>query len=236
MKHLLLLLLFTIPSISNAFVLGPTTPGKWGSPVFGTGANITYSFMGSGLDTDAGAGSSLALSSFMPIGFAAEITDAFDAWADIANLSFTQVPDPGVGFVNVGAEVVDIRITGHSFDGPLGVLAHAFFPPSNGGAAAGDMHFDSAEAWKIGLGGAGFDIFTVALHEIGHAIGLGHTAVPSSIMNPFYSEALTELQADDIAGAQYIYGAATSSVPVPAPFLLMGIGLFGIFGARKISK
>ena len=34
---------------AHAFVLGPTTPGKWGSPVFGTGAVITYSYMPTGV-------------------------------------------------------------------------------------------------------------------------------------------------------------------------------------------
>ncbi len=34
--------------ISDEYVLGPTTPGKWGSPVFGTGATISWSLMPTG--------------------------------------------------------------------------------------------------------------------------------------------------------------------------------------------
>ena len=121
-------------------------------------------------------------------------------------------------------------------------IGHGFFPPPNGVSIAGDIHFDTAETWKIGFGGAGFDIFTVLAHEIGHAIGLDHTAVPGSLMNAFYSEAFTGLQADDIAGAVFIYGAASGGgpggaaiIPLPAalPLFLTGLAGLGLMRRRK---
>lgn len=221
-------------AIYDDFVLGPTTPGKWGPPALGTGATVTWSLMGSGLTTDAGAGTSVALSTFMPAGYKAAIVAAFGAWSAVADIAFVEVADPGVGFQDAGAGASDIRITGHAFDGPSGVLAHAYYPPVNGGFAAGDTHFDSAELWKIGFGGPGFDIFQVAAHEIGHAIGLAHTDVPSSLMNPFYTEAFSGLQADDIAGAVAIYGVASPSVPsTPSSVLLLGIALLAISAFRR---
>ncbi len=36
---MLIIFLFTAPI--QAYVLGPTDPGKWGSPLFGTGATVT---------------------------------------------------------------------------------------------------------------------------------------------------------------------------------------------------
>ncbi len=224
-------------ALSDGFVVGPTIPGKWGSPVFGTGATVSYSFMGSNLDTDGGVNSSVALSTFMPAGFETQITNAFNAWSAIADITFNLVADPGVGIVDAGADAVDIRIAGHAFDGAFGVLAHAYYPPSNLGAAAGDIHFDTAENWTIG--NAGFDIFTVAAHEIGHAIGLGHETTSTALMNPFYSFNPTGPLADDIAGAQFLYGApALAPVPVPAslPLLVGGFALMGFVARRKARK
>ena len=229
--------LFTTPAwsvpISADFTLGGTTPGKWGPPVFGTGATVTWSLMGSGFETDIGPGTSVDLATFMPAGFKDAIISAFDAWSAVADLTFIEMPDPGVGWLDVGADVVDIRITGHTFDGPGGTLAHAFFPPVNGGAAAGDMHFDVDELWKLGFGGPGFDIFQVTAHEIGHAIGLEHTTIPGSLMNPFITEAFHGPQADDIAGAQFIYGPAAILVPEPSSLALFGLSMLGFGAWRK---
>jgi len=216
----------------DEFVLGPTTPGKWGSPVLGTGATVTWSLMSTGTSCAAEfAGCTIAaLDSFMPAGFKDEIVSAFAAWALVADITFIEVADDGAA-LNAPTGSGDIRLGGHVFDGPLGTLAHGFYPPVNGLSAAGDIHFDTAELWKIGFAGPGFDIFQVMAHEIGHAIGLAHSGVPGSLMNPFYTQSFSGPQADDIAGAQLLYGPA--SAPEPSTVLLLGIGLVGLIAVRR---
>lgn len=217
------------PMAASAYVLGPTSPGKWGSPVFGTGATVTWSYMASGVDCSAdGGGVCSSFASFMPVGFEAAVNAAFAAWAAVADLTFMQIADGGEAF-NAPGTSGDIRLGGHTFDGPSGTLAHGYYPPVNGDTAAGDIHFDTAESWKLGWGGPGFNIYQVLSHELGHALGLDHTAVPNSLMNPFYTEAFMGPQADDIAGMQYIYGP----VPEPSTWALFAIGVAALSLSRR---
>uniref|UniRef100_A0A183BQY3 ZnMc domain-containing protein n=1 Tax=Globodera pallida TaxID=36090 RepID=A0A183BQY3_GLOPA len=93
---------------------------------------------------------------------------------------------------------------GESFDGSGGLVAHSAYPP------LGIVHFDASERWNIGhrkggnAGGGGhrqpprrggpsplsLDLRYVALHEIGHALGLRHSAYRHSVMNTYYRENL----------------------------------------------
>ena len=135
------------------------------------------------------------------------IQEAFSLWAAVTPLTFTEIPignNPDIVIRFVSGDHGD----GANFDGAGGTLAHAFYPPPNGGALAGDAHFDEAETWSVTLPPSGTDLVTVAAHEFGHSLGLAHSSVQGALMAPFYNGAHRQLEADDIAGIQAIYGGA----------------------------
>ena len=108
----------------------------------------------------------------------------------------------------------------YPFDSPT-VLAHTFYPaPLNAEPIAGDMHLNDDERWQVG---ADTDLYSVALHEAGHALGLVHVDDPNQVMYPYY-QMHTTLGTGDISVVQSYYGTATGSTPSqpsqPAPATL----------------
>jgi peptidoglycan hydrolase-like protein with peptidoglycan-binding domain len=97
----------------------------------------------------------------------------------------------------------------HSMVG--GVLAHADFPPGCSIIVTNPplpLHFDDpGHTWVDGAVANAFDIETVALHEIGHCLGMLHTNVLGSVMFPSVRSNFTlrSLQLDDLAGILDLY-------------------------------
>lgn len=138
------------------------------------------------------------------------IAQALALWAGYTPLRFTPVS------LAAGPEII-IRFVagdhgdGSPFDGPSGVLAHAFFPsvpPAPVTPIMGDAHFDEDETWTVTVppGAGTIDLVTVAAHEFGHSLGLGHSAVAGALMAPFYTGPHRAVEADDIAGITSLYG------------------------------
>ncbi|KAF7594725.1 hypothetical protein BBP40_008432 [Aspergillus hancockii] len=126
-----------------------------------------------------------------------QIRNAFVEWKKyMANNWFEEAVGPTADIVISFAS--QHHGDGYPFDGPGRVLAHAFFPLISSGELAGDMHFDEDEDWTEEF------VQQVALHELGHSLGLDHSNDPNSVMYPFFN-GKSRLELDDIARIRALY-------------------------------
>ncbi|XP_041830497.1 matrix metalloproteinase-25 [Melanotaenia boesemani] len=145
---------------------------------------------------------------------------ALNAWGNVAPLNFQQLQRNSPEATAGG----DIRVSfasllhddGYPFDGQGGTLAHAFFPGRD--EVSGDTHFDDHEIWSYGGDSSSTDLFTVAVHEFGHALGLSHSSSNPSIMRPYYQGSVGDvttfkLALDDILAIQQLYGMRNAGQP-----------------------
>ena len=104
------------------------------------------------------------------------------------------------------------RNHGDAFPFAPEVLAHAFYPaPAVPEPTAGDIHFNDAYTWGVG-DPARYDIFSVALHESGHSLGLAHSTNPSAVMYPIYHGIVQGPTAEDIRAIQTLYAPTVRGV------------------------
>jgi hypothetical protein len=192
--------------LEDRFLLYATTGTEWAKP-----QRITFSLVPDGTSIG-GVPSNLQQTlnaKFATSSWQAQFLNAATVWEKVANINLSLVSDSGSplgvsGNQQNDSRFGDIRIGGYAMSSSI--LAFAYLPPPvNGGTNAGDIFFNTTQSWQIN--GKTYDLMTVAIHELGHALGMGHSTSGSAVMWPAYTTTKQAVTTDDVSGIQSIYMA-----------------------------
>ena len=169
---------------------------------------VSVSFMPDGTVTDNGSNSNLFATlnaNFATAAWQREFARALATWASVTPLNFHFVSDDGSasgtsGLAQGDSRFGDIRLGAHTRTDSY--VAYTYYPSSS--TMGGDEFLNSGTTFHIGTY---LDLYSVLLHESGHALGLAHSTLSTAVMYPTIMAVYTGLSADDIAGIQAVYGA-----------------------------
>lgn len=162
------------------------------------------------------------------------LENALNLWSEYIDIDFLEYNDAKIPNNNSNFLILSFMPQFHkcqNFDGEGGILAHGTLPTINQNL---EIHFDSDERWifqdkVFNLLNKDPLFYNVALHEIGHTLGLKHNSDLNSIMYSTYSRFITEPSNADIYYLQAIYGARKNPNFAKHSQLYNLIKLFGNF-------
>ena len=146
-----------------------------------------------------------------------------------------------------GVNLICFCASGGNFDGADGILAvtvtttsgtqiigaNIFFNPQPTGVC---FVTDSSVTTCPNPGDVVQDLQTVATHEIGHFIGMDHSAVVRAMMFPFAPDKQTELGWDDVAAASALFPKSSADVATGAIAGKVTLNSGAVFGAHVFAN
>ena len=173
---------------------------KWGNPTYGTSSDqIFWSFA----VTNSPQNQYQYDDVISDPTFQQLVRNAFETWEAVANVDFVEVPQSASTEFLLGWDAID---------GVSNTVGEAFWQSTssdgiNFSISRAEIRFDTAENWSTDPNHVGnqTNFFVVAVHEIGHALGLDHVNDPNQIMFPQLTDQIT-LGPGDIQGIQTLYG------------------------------
>jgi hypothetical protein len=178
--------------MANYVLEGP----RWGTGAVGTGGGTV----------------SWAVDSTVSGGFTSQIGAAFADWTSRANIAFKQVASTASAQITFSLKPID---------GLNKVLGTTDYTYSGQRMLSAAVTLDSGEGWHASgnqiVSNDAVNFFVVAVHEIGHALGLDHYNSGQAVMNAIIDRSVTDLTGSDIAGIQALYGAPATVSATVAP-------------------
>ncbi|CAD5214646.1 unnamed protein product [Bursaphelenchus okinawaensis] len=139
---------------------------------------------------------------------------AFSTWSSVSSLKFLEISSDQSAVADLSISFLRGRHGDElPFDGPDGIVAHAFYP------TVGVLHFDADEKWTLNRDD-GINLYQTALHEIGHLLGLEHSTDSRAVMfpknRPF--DPSFDLGDDDVRGIRRLYAPPNRPILEPRVF------------------
>lgn len=168
-----------------------------------------------------------------------EVRNALSTWSEYVLVSFTET-----GTARKSRSLDFNWFPNQSSSHPIGypdtafnrtssgtIFAHAFPPPDSttflvSEPLAGDVHFNNDKTWTKGNTP---DVFTEALHEIGHSLGLEHSSSSTDVMGDPHPTLVDDLRPNDISRIRLLYASTAPGGPMSPPFSLF-VNPCGCFG------
>ena len=188
------------------------------------------------------AGTAVApFSAYMDSTYEKTIQNAFTAWSKATGLTFKEMSD---------SSNVDIRLGWGNFDtAHTGILGYTSFQASNTGQISANeivrLENPGQDAFVTGsdgqaqtYSGTQATLYQTLLHEIGHALGFGSDADPSSIMYYQLTANNRTLDATDVMGGLTLYQGASAATAANIAQLVQSIAALApapVSGASTLS-
>ena len=149
------------------------------------------------------------------------IRAAYKTW-DNVTCSYISFSD--LGTLNQASGNTKDRINTHifvsswnpSWNGNALAFTHTMYDPNTGKILDADIRYNPTRTWSVSGAYSAIDVQAVATHEIGHEMGLGHSAYPDATMYYATGNGNTQqrsLHSDDISAICYLYGNGGAKPP-----------------------
>jgi hypothetical protein len=141
------------------------------------------------------------------------VISAGTTWSNVSTADFTFGYGGTCAATDYGHNGVNEVVWRHVENSSAIAKSYRWFYPET--IVEVDIVFNDAYLWTTGSG-PGYDVESVALHEMGHWLSLGHSSGSAAVMYPYYQGVRRALHQDDIEGISWIYPTETSPTPIPS--------------------